>query len=516
LADIVIGSGPAGVSAAMALLDRGREVVMIDVGERLEPDQEAFRARMAGLEPADWAADDLAAYKAPQLAQGEGEIRRYGSDFLVRDREGLFAEPPPWLSLRPSFALGGLSNGWGASVLPYRQEDLVGWPVSAADLATHYRAVADFMPIAGAADDLDALFPVMDMTGKTPLAPSAQAEGLMTRLQRRRAALQALNVVGGRARQAIRTDCRRCGLCLHGCPFEYVFKASQVVERMRLRPGFDYRPGLRVVGFKEEGDAVTVTSRRADGSVEDIVGERLFVGAGVLPTAQLALRSLGAPGTELRLSDSQHFFLPLLHLWNAPRDPTTEARHALAQAFLEVTDPAVSPYTVHAQLYTYSEFYALDMRRRYGAKAPFLGPLFDALGRRLIVAQVFLHSDHSHRIGLSLAADGERLAARLIENPELEPAAERARRRFARTARVLGLAAITPASRVAGPASSFHAGSTLPMRASPEGLETDGLGRLSGLSRVHVVDASVLPSIPATTITYTVMANAHRIAARAP
>lgn len=38
------------------------------------------------------------------------------------------------------------------------------------------------------------------------------------------------------------------------------------------------------------------------------------------------------------------------------------------------------------------------------------------------------------------------------------------------------------------------------------------LGRPHGLSRVHVVDASVLPSIPATTISYLVMANAHRIA----
>ena len=40
---------------------------------------------------------------------------------------------------------------------------------------------------------------------------------------------------------------------------------------------------------------------------------------------------------------------------------------------------------------------------------------------------------------------------------------------------------------------------------------TDRLGRLHGLSRIHVVDASVLPSIPATTITFSVMANAHRI-----
>ncbi len=48
--------------------------------------------------------------------------------------------------------------------------------------------------------------------------------------------------------------------------------------------------------------------------------------------------------------------------------------------------------------------------------------------------------------------------------------------------------------------------------AKPRVLETDRLGRPQGLSCVHVVDASVLPSIPATTITYAVMANAHPIA----
>jgi choline dehydrogenase-like flavoprotein len=46
--------------------------------------------------------------------------------------------------------------------------------------------------------------------------------------------------------------------------------------------------------------------------------------------------------------------------------------------------------------------------------------------------------------------------------------------------------------------------------------QSDRLGRPAGLARLHVVDASSLPAIPATTITLSVMANAHRIAAEAP
>ncbi len=44
---------------------------------------------------------------------------------------------------------------------------------------------------------------------------------------------------------------------------------------------------------------------------------------------------------------------------------------------------------------------------------------------------------------------------------------------------------------------------------------TDRLGRPHGLKRVHVIDASTFPSISATTITLTAMANARRIASEA-
>jgi len=66
------------------------------------------------------------------------------------------------------------------------------------------------------------------------------------------------------------------------------------------------------------------------------------------------------------------------------------------------------------------------------------------------------------------------------------------------------------------PGSSFHVGGSLGMSDTPSKSRSDILGRLHGLERVHAVDASVMPSIPASTITFTAMANAHRIAAKTP
>jgi choline dehydrogenase-like flavoprotein len=57
----------------------------------------------------------------------------------------------------------------------------------------------------------------------------------------------------------------------------------------------------------------------------------------------------------------------------------------------------------------------------------------------------------------------------------------------------------------------YHVGGSLPMGGIGD-LATDYLGRLEGSVKVHFVDTSVLPNIPATTIGFLAMANAHRIA----
>jgi choline dehydrogenase-like flavoprotein len=99
-----------------------------------------------------------------------------------------------------------------------------------------------------------------------------------------------------------------------------------------------------------------------------------------------------------------------------------------------------------------------------------------------------------------------------ITNSRTKEATGRVQGKFSRLARQTGLLPMTPFSHNGTVGSSFHCGSTFPMRDKPIGLESDTLGRLAGLRRVFIVDASVFPSIPATTITLSVMANAHRIA----
>jgi hypothetical protein len=83
--------------------------------------------------------------------------------------------------------------------------------------------------------------------------------------------------------------------------------------------------------------------------------------------------------------------------------------------------------------------------------------------------------------------------------------------RLCRQSRRLGAMPLPLMLKIAEPGRSFHSGGSFPMSTAPQGFQTDLLGRLPGWNRVHSVDATVFPSIPATTITFSAMANAHRI-----
>ncbi|WP_347312559.1 GMC oxidoreductase [Defluviimonas sp. SAOS-178_SWC] len=508
--DIVIGSGPAGVSAAKALLARGRTVLMLDGGKVLEAEAEARRVALAATDPAGWGQTERDAWMAPQYATPPGQIRRFGSDFAMEAGAATFADLPGWMALRASRAVGGLSNLWGSAVLPYRQEDMAGWPITASDLAPHYRAVAEFLPVAGRADDLDDLLPVFPATGRAGIPPTVQAEALLGRLSRGHDALAAQGVRFGAARQAVDAACRRCGLCLHGCPFGLIWSATDTLAELRADPNFRYRPGAAVTRFEETDGGITL--HLDDGT--SMAGTRAFLGAGVLETARILLASMPGDG-ELVLKDSQHAFLPMIQLWRNKARPDRGAFHTLPQIFVELDAPEVSPHLVHSQLYSWNEHYARDLIANYGSKLPFSAPAFTALARRLIVAQIFLHSDHSHRIGLSLGRSG-RLLPRLEENPVMDQVLKGAASRIGKAMGKAGLFALTFASRPGAPGSSFHVGGSVPMSDKPTPGTSDVLGRPHGLTRLHVIDASSLPAIPATTITFSVMANAHRIATLAP
>ncbi|HEX4145208.1 MAG TPA: GMC oxidoreductase [Pirellulales bacterium] len=519
----VIGSGPTGVATAAALLGRKEQVTMLDAGFVLEPERRQIVHQLAQGKPADWPAASLARMKDGFSATGAGIPLKYsyGSDFPYRDTDRWLPQDAAGVGLLPSLAQGGLSNVWGGAVLPYLPAELAAWPITFEQLAPHYQAVLAWMGLSARHDDLAELFPLCHERPE-PLPISRQADGLLQDLQRHRQELRSRGIWFGSSRLAVLANdpghvpCAKCGLCMYGCPYGLIYNSQSTLERLRQDPGFSYRGGVIVERFAESAGRVQISVRSvADGQRSVLDGSRLYVGAGVLSSTRLVLESAGSPDRPLTLRDSQYFLLPLVR-YRRTRGVAQEPLHTLAQVFLEIFDRELSEHSVHLQIYGYNDLFLQAMQSTLGRAAAVMRPIIGQFLERFLLIQGYLHSDLSATIEVSLEKGPAGQPGRLRLTPRLNPRTRGVLKKLVRKLRssrsLLRALPLRPLMKVGEPGRGFHSGGTLPMSASPGPFETDVLGRPHGFERVHIVDSSVFPTINASTITLTAMANAHRIA----
>jgi choline dehydrogenase-like flavoprotein len=517
----VIGSGPAGVACAKALLSRGAEVLMLDAGIELEPEREQIVRRLGAMKYPDWPLETVTALKGEMTVSGRGLPQKlaFGSNYPYRETEEHAAWRGNGASVRPSMALGGFSTVWGAAMLPYHDDDLQDWPVKSRELAQHYRAVLAFTGLAAQRDDLEELFP-LHAENPSALKSSRQADWLLENLARHRDSLRTGGWRFGRARLAVRATgspqnagCVHCRMCLYGCPYGCIYNSADTVREMQADVRFKYQRDVIVTRLREDSGKVFITGyHRRTREPLSFEANRVYLAAGIVPTTQILLRSRDAYDHPLRARDSQYFVFPLVTARRA-HDARSEALYTLSQLFIELNHPRVSRRAVHLQIYTHNDIIGCVVRQSLGPLKMFAQPIEE----RLLIVQGYLHSDESPEIEMTLKRNGEKdfLQLDARPNPETRRIVKNVLRELMRHALRLGAAPASPMLHLTQPGQGFHSGGTFPMRKKPGEFESDLLGRPRGWSRVHAVDASVLPSVPATTITFPVMANAHRIGSEA-
>jgi choline dehydrogenase-like flavoprotein len=518
---VVVGAGPAGAAAAKALVGAGERPLVLDAGLTLEDERESARRRMAQTLPADWSAADVALTRySAQGASGAGYKRLFGSDLAFRDDGALALSADESVGARPSYAIGGLSNVWGAGVLPYLQRDLRGWPIAEEELTDAYRAVFRFVPYAAEHDELAQRYPlVAEPDG--PLLRSPAAEALLARLRRRHRRLQGAGLHFGAPRLAVRVGhpapaagCVYCGHCLDGCPYGHIYNAAETIAALDRAGEIDYRPGLHVEQLAEQDGEVEVHARSlADGANMSVRASRVFLAAGAVSSTIVLQRSHLLP-ERAEILDSQTLYLPFAWLGRIGQTGR-EPGYTLAQAFLVLEDPAVSEHPVHISLYTYNDGLSERARAAHPLLTAPLGPALDAITRHLIIGICFFHSDDSGRVLCSVRRGAGAVRLEAVRGPSTPDTLARFGAALRRALAPVGLIPLTPLAEVAPAGGGYHYGGSVPMRTDPRAGESDTLGRPYPARRIHVVDSSCFPAVPGGTVTFPAMANAHRITTRA-
>ena len=533
---IVVGSGASGVHFALTALERGHDVTMLDVGnERPTPVLPGATYDALKQELPDPVGYFLG-------TQGEGVVypstsaSYYGhppSKQYVFDVPRGFDTSTIAMSPRFSFARGGFAEAWTGGVYAYNREDLGPYPVSYDDMHRNYAVVSKRIGIGAVRDDLEQFIPY-DESYRTPLPFDAHSQWLWDRYHKRRDKLQrAHGFFLGRSRVATlstdmgaRKGCGQLGRCLWGCPTESIYSPFHTLRECLAHSRFTYVPGVLVRHFEygENGAVTRIVARRMD-TREAVTfdGDMFALAAGALTSSKIVLdstyRHSGRIASLPGLMDNLQIHVPFL----TPAMIGTRVNTASYQfhhlAF-GVTRPDPLDY-VHGQITTLKsasihpivQTLPLDLRGSIG--------VFRAIRAGLGVANVNLADRRRDASLLTLRAQGDTEGDTELVVHYSEDPAEPARRdsAVASVKRALGaMGCFVPPgmTRVLPRGTSVHYSGTMPMSHSRGEFSCGADGRSHAHENLYIIDGASLPFLPAKNHTFTLMANATRVAEGLP
>ncbi len=523
---VVVGSGASGVALSLSLLERGRKVLMLDVGRevpRAEHPDAGFPAwRRTLADPAEILLGRSG--EALVLPDNDGEYYGFppGKQVIFEGLEGFDWVAEGFAPLL-SFARGGLAEAWTGGSYAFTAEELEGFPFPSGEMGEAYEAVAAEIGISGALDDLMDVFP-HPVDPLPPVEADAHTARLLARYEAARETFRRKeSCVLGRARLALltrdrgeRSACTRLGRCLWGCPRGALYTPSLGWTRCVERDGFTYRAGVRVLRVEaSDGGRVRRLHLRpvSGGAEEHLDVETVVLAAGTLATADIVLRSVGDGGVDrlAGLMDNRQVLVPFVspRLLGKGFDPESYQYHQLAM----VIEPGGGERQIHGLITTLKTamIHPVVQSLPLGLKGAVR--IFRDIHGALGLVNVNFADTRRDESFVALEDVGGTTILRVHYEP---PPIERTRlpaglRRVRRILRKLGAFAPRSMAHVRPMGASVHYAGTLPYSATGGDLTLDAAGRLRPFQNLYVADGSALPSLPSKNLTYTLMANAWRL-----
>lgn len=393
---------------------------------------------------------------------------------------------------------GGLTRFWTAGMFPLAPDEFADWPVTFEDMKPYYLRIAETVGVSGGADRMDDHFGFA-YVNRPPITRLAATEHLASAVN----AKNDPNVFAGVCRVSIDTRpgspsaCVACGECLTGCFRNAILYAPDIIDRLLAD---------KTVGHVAD----TIRRVERNGATCRLIGasetydgfDHVFVAAGCLGSAEIALRSLDLRRTPVPLYDNPMYlfpaFRPLSNPFRRGHEHLSVANHVVV-LLPETADEGV----VYAPLNPVPDL----MMRSLLPEA--LWGLGTHMGRMLrnstAVVKFYLDSTHAHQYAVSIN-DADQLSLQHVQSPDAAAVRAWAKKRFGRMLGGTGWVSLYWPFLDAA-TSAHYAG---PLAYGNEVIPVSRTGSM--MPGVHVCDSAVFPATPAQPLTYTIMANAMRTA----
>lgn len=527
---LIVGSGASGVHFALSVLKKGYDVVMLDVGH----------AKVASVHPGDTFnglktnLNDPVGYFLGQQFEAVVHPGSQGEYYgFPPNKRYVFSRPKAFdlntEGFAPlfSFAQGGLAETWTGGVYPLNDRELKDFPFAYSDIAPYYAEVADRIGISGTIDDLSRFYPVHENLME-PLRLDEHSKRLLAAYERHKDYLNdKLNCFMGRARVATlsadrngRKGCTYSGRCLWGCPSESLYTPSLTLRECQTYPNFTYISDVYVSHFEVDSRnkiSQVVAESTLGRETQAISADRFVLAAGTLSSSKIfmdsVLRSKRKVISLSGLMDNRQILIPFINFGMVGQkyDPESYQYHQVAMGF----ETGKSGQYFHALFTTLKtalvhpivQNIPLDLRSALGIFRNVRAGLgvvnLNFPDSRRDSSFVTLQRDQSGKSKLSIKYSP-------IENEE---------RVIKEAVRVVKKALwklnciVPPAMMHIRPmGASVHYAGTIPMSMQRKPLTSSPQCQSHDFSNLYFVDGTTFPALPSKNLTFTLMANAIRVA----
>ena len=504
---IIIGSGPAGISAAWPLVVSGVRVLMIDGGKIHTPEISPYRPRLF------------------DLRNGKGAKFLVGSN-MSGLRDVGFASPKLRTAVDSGFdgnyilnnhiktvnfhlvgtlSPGGLSRIWGGVCCTYDDSDLKGSGLCASDLELSYKNVANRIGISGVLGGnmepfLGAGLPLQSPLPLTPLAQDLLDKSVYSKgFQIGQPHVAVLTSPKGD-----RAACSEDLACMWGCRNNAVYSSEREIPELLKFINFNYIEGVIADKvYKNEGEWIIEGNSSENKSTVSLCTNKIIFAAGTFATTSLVLRNLKKDYTSLPIKTNPAFSAAFIMPFRLGHD-LPKSGYGNSQLCFRIDLSEGENSYVFGLVYDAASMPASDLARHMPLTSVSAMNLTSCLLSSIAIVLVYFPSSYSNSTA-EMQADGKILIKGGFNqrfDAEYKHVIKRLKKYFFSLVAIM----LPRSAKIYEPGAEVHYGGTL----AAAGLIGKN-GDLIGESGIYVVDGAALACLPAKSNTFTIMANADRI-----
>lgn len=528
---VIVGSGASGVHFALSVLEKGYEVLMLDVGyehpEVVNP-EDNFNDLKNNL-------SDSAKYFLGQNYEAviypDFKSEYYGfppSKNYVFLKPSIFKFQSNGFAPLFSFAKGGLAEVWTGGVYPFNDHELGDFPFSYDNIRPYYVEIANQIGITGVRDDLERFFPYHENIVE-PLDLDEHSKALISEYEKHSDYLNnKLKCYFGRSRLATlsrdkedRKGCTYVGRCLWGCPSKALYTPSITLRKCQKYSNFEYIPNMYVSHFKYNSKrlitSVIAESEKNKDSCEFPL-DKLVLAAGTLSSSKIFMDSIFKNTGEIiklpGLMDNRQIMMPFINLRMVGK-PYNPESYQYNQIALGIESERPQEY-IHGLITTLKTalIHPIIQNMPFDLKTSIF--MFRNVHAALGVVNINLHDvrreDNYLTLGMNKKLTHSNLVIKYSPKKNEKTLIKQAIKKVTKALYKLGCIAPPRMIHIRPMGASVHYSGTIPMSTKKTPLTSSKYCQSHDFENLYIVDGTTFPFLPAKNLTFTLMANAVRVA----